>query len=133
MKLLDTTILVDLLRRKEDAKKKVEGLFGEYLYTTRINIFEVLIGTFSIKSEVDREKRLEDSRAIFSKLQILELDEKSTITASEIGGQLNRKGITVESGDCLIAGIALANNINTIITKNTKHFENIEGIKTESY
>jgi len=33
----------------------------------------------------------------------------------------------------MIAGIALSNNINTIITRDKEHFKRIEGIKVESY
>ena len=133
MKLLDSTFLIDFLRKNENIQEKLEELLLEPLYTTRINVFETLVGIYAIKAENDREKKLEDANMLFNRLKILELKEDSTIKGSQICGELIRKGMVIESGDCLIAGIALSNGISAIITRNTKHFENIEGLKVEGY
>jgi len=53
--------------------------------------------------------------------------------AAEIHGELIAKGNKIDNTDSLIAAIALTNNINTIITRNKKHFERIKGIKVETY
>ena len=133
MKLLDSTFLIDIIRKKDDALSKLAELGHEKVYTTRINAFEILVGAFSIKSEKDTNIRLAEILTIFQNLFVLELDEKSTLKAAQISGKLNREGIRIEPSDCLIAGIALSNGISAILTKNTKDFERIEGIKVESY
>jgi len=132
MKLLDTTFLVDFLRKKNSVKEKIITL-GPPLCTTRINVFETLAGIFSIKLEADRRRKLGDFQILFNSLQILELDEKSALIASQISGYLNIQGNHIEAGDCLIAGIALSNGINTIVTKNVKDYQKIEGLKVEGY
>ena len=133
MKLLDSTFLIDIIRKKLEALSKLTEWKHEKIYTTRINVFEVVSGAFSIKSEKDREVRLSEISVILHGLSILDLDEKSTLKSAEIFGELNRRGTPIEPNDCLIAGIALSNGITTIITKNTEHFKRIVGIKVEGY
>ena len=133
MILLDTTFLIDTLKGKEYSRKKMNEL-NDLLFTTRINIFEVLVGLFSIKkSESIIREHFNSASNLFSQLNILELDEKSMIKSAEIAGNLNKLGRPIGSTDCLIAGIALSNGIKTIITRNIKHFENIEELNIETY
>ena len=133
MKLLDSTFLIDFARKKIAAREKLESLEHQTLYTTRINIFEVLTGLFSLKSETERAIKLSEIQIFFNRLTIMELDETSSVKAAEISGALNKSGSSVDSADCLIAGIALSNGINTIVTRNARDFEKREGIKVESY
>ena len=133
MKLLDSTFLIDFLRKKEDVKEKLEEMFLENPYTTRINIFETFVGIYAIKLEADREKKFADANALFARLRVLELNSTSAQKAAEICGNNIIKGMIIEPADCLIAGIALSNGISTIITRNTKHFQGIEGLKVEGY
>ncbi len=133
MKLLDSTFLIDFIRKNEITLAKLADWGHEKIYTTRINVFEVLMGAFSIKSEKDKMTRLSEISIVLQNLTILELDEISTFNAAQISGKLNLGGVHIEPNDCLIAGIALSNGIDTIITKNTKHFNRIDGIKIESY
>lgn len=46
---------------------------------------------------------------------------------------VNKKFGVPKEFDCTIAGVYLSNNINKIITKNVKRFENILGLKVISY
>ena len=131
MKLLDTTFLIDVLRDGENVRQKAEELKNEALFTTRINIFEILVGIFSLSS--GRERRLHQASMLFERVAVLELDEKGATLAAQISGELNREGRPVEPGDCLIAGIALSNGIRTIVTRNTKRFIKMKGLHVESY
>ncbi len=133
MILLDSTFLIDFTKRHLSAQQKLNDLGHKTLFTTRINVFELLAGLFSLKSESERASKLSETQMFLSRLIVLELDHFSAKKAAEIFGQLNRKGLSIESADCLIAGIALSNNINTIVTRNTKDFQRIEGIKVEVY
>ena len=49
-----------------------------------------------------------------------------------IKAQLQKKGITVDDMDLLIGSTAIANDM-TLVTHNTKHFENMPGIKLEDW
>ena len=133
MKLLDSTFIVDFLRKRIESERALEILRGETVFTTRINFFEVLTGIFSLKSEAERERHFADAFMLFERIGILELDEKSAIKASQIAGELNKSGAHIEPNDCLTAGISLSNEIEIIVTRNIKHFQAIKGLKIETY
>jgi len=128
MKILDTTFLIDILRSKKEAVIFLEN--NDELFTTQINMYEVIEGLFS---ENTTKKKLLLTKELFEIIKVLSLDDRSIIKSAEIHATLSKQGEMVDDLDCLIAGIALTNNRPTIVTKNIKHFERIEGIKVESY
>lgn len=129
--ILDTTFLIDLLRNKKDAVQYLNKL-QKPLVTTSINKYELLVGITRIPG-IDLEKKLNVAKRLFDKLTILELDDKSTLEAAKICGLLLQNGIEIRDNDCLIAGIAKRNGIDSILTKNSKHFERISNFKAISY
>ena len=128
---LDTTFILDLLKKKPDSIVALKSLSGKELASTEINYFEVLFGVFKKKEFSQHE--LDLVQEFFSSIKLLPLNSSGAYNASEIGGGLSRKGLTIGSHDVLIAGICLANNCETIITKDVKHFSRIKGLKVESY
>lgn len=133
MILLDTTFLIDLLKERDNAIEKAKELIAnEVMVTTYINVYELLLGVYSVK-EIDHEKKLQDVERLLDKLNILTLNKNSTIQSAKIGGNLSLIGQIMGDLDNMIAGIALSNGINTIITRDKEHFKRIKGIKVESY
>ena len=128
MKVLDTTFLIDMIHGKKETEKVVESL--EPLLTTQINMYEVIRG-FIIK-KIQQKKFLEII-ALFENIRVLPLTDQGIIKASEISAELMKKGYPAPDCDCLIAGIALHNNVRTIITRDDKHFQEIKGLKVEDY
>ena len=128
MKVLDSTLLVDLIRGKEEALKVLNK--DETFLTTQINMFEVIRGLFLRK--VSKEK-FPQAINLFSEIRVLPLDDKAMIKAAEISSQLYHNGNIIDDCDCLIAGIALSNGINKVITRDVEHFKRIKGIKVETY
>jgi predicted nucleic acid-binding protein len=128
VKVLDTTFLVDLLRGKKEAKRFLDT--KELLFTTQINMFEVIRGFFLAGISA---KKLAEVRTAFDNIRVLPLDDNATIRAAEISADLVKRGAGVAEGDCLTAGIALSNGIETIVTNDFEHFRRIKGIKVESY
>ena len=61
-------------------------------------------------------------------LSIAELDNTTWEKAEEIYAELYQKGFTVGEMDILIAAVCLVNDY-TLVTSNTKDFENIEGLE----
>ncbi len=130
--LADTTLLIDFLRGKENAVMMVEEIERSgTLFTTEINVFELMIGIYagSENVEVHTQKML----GILSKLVVLSLDRLATIRAAKIAGDLIKTGQKIEGTDSLIAGIALSNGINEIVTRNKSHFDRISEIKVITY
>lgn len=129
---LDSSTLIDLLKNKKEAVKKIEEIHKEDIATTRINIFEILLGVF-IKKGKDKQKFSERIKSLLEKIKIMELDELSCVEAAKIKSELMIRGEEIETSDCLIAGIMLANGCSRIITWNVDHFNRIEEIKVEGY
>ena len=127
---LDTSLLVDLLKQREEAINKVNSLKGELLATTRINIFEVFLGFFSGGSA--NEKFRNDVKMLIDRVEVLELDEISAIKAAEIASSLVKKGEEIGHSDAIIAGIMLAHGCNRIATRDI-HFKRIKELKAEGY
>ena len=133
MILLDTSFLIDLLRQRKNAiDKAVELVNRDKLATTYINIYELLIGVYSRK-DANYGEKLKTVENLTEKIDILALEKNSAIKSAKIGGELMIKGQIIGDTDNMIAGIALSNGINIIITRDKGHFERIKGIKAESY
>ncbi|MBI3031912.1 type II toxin-antitoxin system VapC family toxin [Candidatus Woesearchaeota archaeon] len=128
MALLDTTYLIDLLR----GKKETENIKGKYpeLFTTQINMYEVISGLF-LKNVTSRD--LPRALEFFNQINVLPLNDNALIKSAEIYAYLVKKGEPIDDCDCLIGGIALAHGVTTVVTKNVKHFERINGLKIETY
>ena len=133
MILLDTSFLIDLLRQRKNAiNKAVELVNRDKLATTYVNIYELLIGVYS-KKDANYGEMLKTIENLTEKIDILALEKDSTIKSAKIGGELMLKGQIIGDTDNMIAGIALSNGINLIVTRDKEHFERIKGIKVESY
>lgn len=129
---LDTTFIIDFLKNNPRAINACNNLKDEILATTTVNVFEILFGILR-KKQINQTKEIEGFMNFINNVDVLSLDYKSSVRASELASDLVRKGLQIESNDCLIAGIMLANNCNTLISLDKEHFERIKGIKVESY
>ncbi len=129
MKCLDTTFLIDFLKNRTEAIKKAEEIKEDVVITTTINVFEALQG-FYFESN---EKKIEILNDFLNTIEILPLNLSASFQAAQIRAKLMNQGKDINVLDSLIAGTMLANNCNTIVTRNKDHFERIKGIKVESY
>ena len=127
----DTTLLIDFLRGKQPAIDLVQEIESKPLFTSEINVFELIDGVYYSGNNV--EQHLERVLALLTKLIVLPFDRKSALKAGMISGILTREGKKIGETDCLIAGVALANGITKIITENKEHFERIPGVRIISY
>ena len=113
----------------------VEQRFIESLndtaYTTEVNVFELTTGAYLFKG--DTSKNLEKVIALISRLRVLQLDRKAALKGGQILGELIKEGKKIEETDCLIAGIAITNGINKIVTANISHYERIKEIEVIDY
>ncbi|MFH1316456.1 MAG: type II toxin-antitoxin system VapC family toxin [Candidatus Woesearchaeota archaeon] len=123
----DTTFLIDFLNGKKEILPILKNI-NSPIKTTTINEYELLVGVTKVEG-IDVEKRIEHIKNFLDMFEILQLDRKSISKSARICGDLIQKGKKIDDNDCFIAGIALRNGIDTIITKNKSHFERIPGIK----
>lgn len=128
---LDTSVIVDFLRNNSDAIEALNEINGEQLATTTINIYEIVLGILRKKTNYNKE--FASLMKLAGNLSILELNYDSSFKAAEIGSDLIKRGMEIQSNDCLIAGVMLSNDCNRIITRDKEHFQRIKGIRVEGY
>lgn len=92
-----------------------------------MSVAELYLGAYS---SMDRTKALKDAKSLLDMFAVLSLDYES----GRIWGELaqSMKSSTIGDRDLFIASIALANK-QTLITKNTKHFERIPALQAEGW
>ncbi len=126
---LDTTFIIDLLNNDETAAKIAASIDGSPLFTTQINVFEVLYGEFMANDK----KKLEIFNRFLARLTVLNLDNDGTIKSAQLAAALAKKGEAINKFDCLIAGIAISHGVTTILTRNAKDFSKIMGLTVQNY
>lgn len=127
---IDTTVIVDLFRGLPEIRKKLENL-NQPLCVTRLTYLELMFGLDITKDEHKKEATYYDE--FFKAIQLFELDQKSCKKAGEIYQTLKKNGRMIDEFDCTIAATFITQGVNTILTKNTKHFQNIPQIKVIEY
>lgn len=132
MKFVDTTFLVSLLRNDSRTLEKARELDEEGgAATTVINVFEITYGVYRSMSDI--AGRLEASERVQLNLDVFPLDYRSAAKAAEIAGTLDREGMSIDPFDALVAGIALENGADCLVTRNVDHFERIHGLQVEEH
>lgn len=129
--LVDTTVLIDFLRGKEKAVEALRKAETGLLYTTEINVFELIVGVYLATEQVT--KHLERVNMLVSRLTVLPLDRNASLLAGRIAAMLIKEGRRIEETDCLIAAIGLSHGLDVVLTDNKDHFERIKEIKVVSY
>lgn len=128
--ILETSFVIDFLNGKKDAVEKISYLVGENVdcAITSPTIFEIWSGIVSLKkgeNEKNKTKLLLNNQIIYG------LDAESAEIAGKIHGELVLKGQKIDPTDCMIAGIAIKNNL-PVLTRDG-HFERVDGLKIEKY
>jgi tRNA(fMet)-specific endonuclease VapC len=118
----DTDVLIDYLAGAQPTADQVRGYAeSDALQTSAITCFELLSGA--------REgKRGDRVRRLMAAIPVLPLDREAAARAAAVRQQLARSGVSIGMADSLIAGIALVNGL-PMMTRNRKHFENVEGLR----
>ncbi len=129
---VDTTFLIDLIHKDEDAEKKLNALAKEIdgPCTTVITVAELFYGAHKSKN-VETEK--ENVKQVLSGFLILEMNEHGAEKFGQILSVLDRNGQKISDRDVMIAAIALSKGENVIVTRNRKDFEKISQLIVETY
>lgn len=123
---LDTDILVDVLRNKQEAIAFIESNeITNNLATTYVNIFELYYGAMMSSS---KEHNLIAVEKLSSRLRILNLSKASVHEAGRTMAELTKEGNSVDFRDVFIGTIALTEGFG-IKTRNIKHFNKIKNLR----
>lgn len=120
---LDTSVLIDNLRGREQTVEFIKRFeeAGTNLSTTTINSFELYYGAYRSKR---REKSLGATKALLTRLVILDLTDESSKEAGRILALLEGKGDLIGFRDALIAAIAITGRV-TLATRDIEHFSRV--------
>jgi hypothetical protein len=113
--LLDTTVLIDLLRGRPDARGRLLALrgAGDAPCACAVNVEETVRGL--------RPREHAQARALFAGLRVVPLGALEGWQAGEWRREFARRGRTLAQADCLVAAAALSLG-GRLATGNPKDF-----------
>jgi len=130
LSLLDTDILSEFLRGNPKVTAKVDGHLEEYglINLSIITYYEILNGLLY----KDAKKQLKKFTDFVELNKVIPMTLRTAKIAAEIYADLRKKGREIGHTDTLIAGIAIANDLQ-LITNNTDHFKRVKGLEIENW
>lgn len=131
MVVLDTDLVVALLRGKEAAIEKIRKIEENDLeaYVTSITSYELFKGVYLSSNPA---KNLMQVSNLFQNIKILNFEIEASKISARIFSHLKKKGLMTNIMDQMIASIVISHN-ETLVTRNLKHYEKIPELKIESW
>jgi|688.fasta_scaffold304926_3 tRNA(fMet)-specific endonuclease VapC len=127
---LDTNILIFYIK---NLNQKLNLQILKFLEKDKICINSITISEFLYYSyKNNATKSLHKRKELLSAFSAFSFDSKSADIFAQTKATLEIRGQKIADTDLQIASICLANNL-TLVTNNTKHFENIKGLKIEDW
>ncbi len=125
MILIDTTVAVDFLRGEKETKSRINSIQarGDSIGISTISLFE-LVHPLRHRKLAEQERLV---RSFVHQLSLLALDSAAANESAEIMGSLLRVGQPVNALDVLIAGTAVANGVEMVLS-NDEDFEKIANV-----
>lgn len=130
MYVLDTSTISDYLRGNKNIIAKLRQTPRPLVYTTVITQLELEYGL--IKKPKLRKVYGEQLDLLFQQIGLLEFGRDDALVAARLKDQLFKRGTPIGLEDLMIGAIALQENF-TVVTSNTKHFEQIDNLKLEDW
>ena len=128
MYLLDTNICIAIIDRHPQALNKFTR--QSYLcYIPTVVQAELYKGAYCSQKV---EQNLEILNLFTDLLEIVDFDREAALEFGKIQSELRRKGRPTGDLDALIAAVARSRK-DTLVTNNTRHFININGLQLEDW
>lgn len=130
--LLDTNICVHLIKNDFDLEQKIAQVGSLTCLLSEITIAELLFGVEN--SALDRQQKNRENVDSIQDLfqgRILPIGEVLYEYARQKAA-LRRNGRTVDDFDLLIGSTAIVHGL-ILVTRNTRHFADMSGIKLENW
>lgn len=126
--LLDSNICAFLFRNKYGVSAKLLKVGTASCCVSDITVAELKYGACKSGRLEENMQLIDDLTAAIDVLPFTKATDVFAFTKNE----LRRKGLLVEDFDVAIASIAMFYGL-TLVTDNTKHFQNINGLKIENW
>lgn len=128
--ILDTDILSEFLRGNKNVIARTDEYLQEYgaINLSIITYYEILNGLLY----KDARRQLTKFEAFVALNSVIPLTVRTVRISAFIQADLRKKGREIGHTDTLIAGIAMANEMQ-LITNNTGHFKRIRGLEIANW
>jgi len=123
--LIETDRAADWLKGRPDAIELLKNLASDGLALSLISLGELYEGVYFGRNPARDERSL---RAFLQFVDVLPLNRSIIKRFARIRGELRRHGQLIGDPDILIGATALQHGL-IIVTRNTRHFERIPGIR----
>ena len=127
----DTTFIIDVLRGDSDATERLELIEKDRRpeKISSMTVLELYEGVARTQTSHDTTEQILD---ILDSKSIINADTTVMRKAGKLSGELINRGQRIDREDCVIAATALLHD-EPVLTRNTEHFERIEGLAVRSY
>ena len=125
MIVLDTDILVNILRRKNRGEQWKDFLKDKSIAFTTITAFELFLGA-EISKKYDQNMKA--IKSLIQQFPVLPLSIKSSYIAASIYSDLQKKGQMIELNDIYIAAVTLEHGAE-LATDNINHYQRVSQLK----
>ncbi|SFS07185.1 hypothetical protein SAMN05216559_3169 [Halomicrobium zhouii] len=127
----DTSFIIDLLRGDGNAKQLLDIVEKESKpqKVSSVTVLELYEGVARSQAPETKRQRILD---VLETKHVVSADQAVMRKAGKLAGQLINGGKQIEREDCIIAATALLND-ESIITRNTKHFNRVDDLEVRSY
>ncbi len=125
MIVLDTYILVNILRKKHRGEQWKDFLKDKSIAFTTITAFELFLGAEISKKSDQNMKAI---KSLVQQFPVLPLSIKSAYIAATIYSDLQKKGQMIELNDIYIAAITLEHGAE-LATDNVNHYQRVSLLK----
>jgi predicted nucleic acid-binding protein len=126
---LDTNIVIYYQNNNQLVKNRLLNEDENNLCITQVTRAELFYGVYN-SSKITQN--LAVAKDFCQTIEVILPSSQSDEIFGRIKSELKTKGKIVADLDLMIASICLANGL-TLVTANTKHFENIQGLKLENW
>ena len=127
--LIDTNIIIYRLKNLGNVNANFLKNKDKHMSLSVVSYGELVFGARKSKAV---EKNMETVNVIKSIFPLIEITSEIMNIFGEIKAYTQKIGKTIDDMDLLIAATAITNNF-TLVTHNTKHFENIPNLKIEDW
>ena len=129
MYLLDTNMLTYFFKRQGGVAERIYAHPNKLLFVPSVAILEI---EFGLGASAAPQKHRAPLDWVLQHFSIAGLDANAAQAAGHIHHVLEKAGTPIGTYDLLIAGIALANRF-IVVTRNTREFERVPGLRIENW
>lgn len=119
--LLDTSVIIDYLRGKQETVERVHALDGRFT-SSIVCLAELYEGVYRVHNPQQVKETVENFFSSLSQVYSLSLEIAEVF--GKLRAELKQRGEGLEDLDLLIAATCLSEHI-PLVTQNTKHFSRV--------